>query len=126
MERLSKRSEKISVETQGGTAMANFVLLYSGGSMEEGEAEQAASMQAWGAWFGRLGSAVVDGGNPFTPRARSIASDGKVSDGPAGSLASGYSIIKADSLDAAVELARDCPVLRSGGQVTVYETLEVM
>ncbi len=35
--------------------MANFVLLYSGGSMPETEAEQAAVMQAWGAWFGQLG-----------------------------------------------------------------------
>src|SRR6266705_2582581 len=49
--------------------MANFVLLYSGGSMPETEAEQAAVMQAWGAWFGQLGSALVNGGNPFTPQA---------------------------------------------------------
>jgi len=50
--------------------MANFVLLYSGGSMPESEAERAAVMQAWGAWFGALGSAVVDGGNPFTAMAK--------------------------------------------------------
>jgi len=111
---------------EGETAMANFVLLYSGGSMPESEAEQAAVMQAWGAWFGGLGSAVVDGGNPFTTSAKSIASDGTVSDGPVGSMASGYSIIKADSLDAAVEAARRCPVLQSGGQITVYETFPVM
>ena len=28
--------------------MANFILLYSGGSMPEGQAEQAVAMQAWG------------------------------------------------------------------------------
>ena len=106
--------------------MANYLLLYSGGRMPESEAEQAAVMQAWGAWFGGLGSAVVDGGNPFTTSAKSIASDGTVSDGPVGSMASGYSIIKADSLDTAAELARGCPVLRSGGQVSVYETFPVM
>jgi hypothetical protein len=106
--------------------MANFLLLYNGGSMEGSEAEQAAAMQAWGAWFGRLGSAVVDGGNPFTPRAKRIASDGKVSDGPVGTPASGYSIIKADSLEAAVELATGCPVLQSGGQISVYETFQAM
>ena len=71
--------------------MANFVLLYSGGSMPETEAEQAAVMQAWMAWFGELGGAVVDAGNPFTPVAKSIASDGSVSEGPVGSMASGYS-----------------------------------
>jgi hypothetical protein len=106
--------------------MANFVLLYSGGSLPESEAERAAVNQAWMAWFGRLGSAVVDGGNPFTPKAKSIASNGTVSDGPVGSLASGYSIIKADSLDAAVEMARACPLLQSDGQISVYEVTQAM
>ena len=106
--------------------MANFVLLYTGGSMPETEAEQKAVMQAWMAWFGELGSALVDGGNPFTPMAKRIASDGTVSDGPVGTMASGYSIIKADSLNAAVEMARGCPVLQGGGQISVYETFPVM
>jgi len=106
--------------------MANFVLLYSGGSMPETEAEQAAVMQAWMAWFGELGSAVVDAGNPFTPVAKSIASDGSVSEGPVGSMASGYSIIMADSLDAAVQMAKRCPVLQGGAKISVFETFPVM
>jgi hypothetical protein len=106
--------------------MANFVLLYSGGSMPESEAERAAVLQAWGVWYGKLGAAVVDGGNPFTPMAKSIASNGRVSDGPVGTMATGYSIIKADSLDAAVAMAKACPVLTSGGQISVYETFPVM
>jgi hypothetical protein len=106
--------------------MANFVLLFSGGSMPASEAEQAAVLQAWGAWYGKLGSAVVDGGNPFTAKAKSIASNGTVSDGPVGTMASGYTIIKADSLEAAAGMAKDCPVLQSGGQISVYETYQVM
>jgi len=106
--------------------MANFLLLYSGGSMPETPAEQAEVMQVWGAWFGGLGSALVDGGNPFTPVAKSIASNGTVSDGPVGAMASGYSIIKADSLNAAVDTASHCPVLLGGAQITVYETFPVM
>jgi hypothetical protein len=69
---------------------------------------------------------VVDAGNPFTPSAKSISSDGAVQDGPVGTMATGYSILKADSLDAAVELARSCPVLQGGGRITVYETFQVM
>ena len=106
--------------------MANFVLLYTGGGMPETEAEQAAVMQAWGVWYGKLGSAVVDGGNPFTPVAKSLASNGTVSDGPVGTMATGYTIIKADSMDAAAEMAKGCPILQSGGQITVYETFPVM
>jgi hypothetical protein len=101
--------------------MANFVLLYSGGSMAQTEAERAAVMQAWGAWFGKLGSAVVDGGNPFTQVAKNVASNGKIGDGPIGTPATGYSIVKADSLAAAAEIAKGCPVLQGGGQITVYE-----
>ena len=106
--------------------MANFVLLYTGGSMAETPAEQEAVMQAWGAWFGSIGSALVDGGNPFTPVAKTISKGGKVSDGPVGTLATGYSIVKADSLVAAIELAKGCPHTASGGQISVYETYPVM
>ena len=106
--------------------MANFVLIYSGGSMPESKIEQAAVLQAWGAWYGKLGSAVVDGGDPFTPKTKRIARDGTVSDGPVGTLASGYSILKADSLGAAVEMAKSCPVLHGGGQISVYETFQAM
>jgi hypothetical protein len=105
--------------------MTDYVLLYRGGQMPESEEDQAASMKAWNAWFQELGSAVKDGGNPIMPGAsKTIAADGSVRDG-AGS-ASGYSILTAESLDAATELAKGCPVLQGGAEVEVYETLAVM
>jgi hypothetical protein len=106
--------------------MADYVLIYSRGSMPQTEAERSASMQAWRTWYGGLGSALVAPGNPFTPQARSIASDGTVSEGAVGTMASGYTVIKADSMDQAVDMAKKCPVLQTGGQVTVYETFKVM
>lgn len=107
--------------------MANFVLLYSGGSgMAPTDAQREAIMQAWGAWMGSLGSALVDGGNPFTPTAKNIASNGAVSNGPVGTMATGYSVIKAESLDDAVAKSKGCPVLQDGGQITIYEIHPVM
>lgn len=107
--------------------MANFVLLYSGGGgMAETESERAAIMQTWGAWFGKLGPALVDGGNPFAAVAKTVASDGSVKEGPVGAMATGYSIVKADTLEEAAGLAQDCPVLASGGEITVYETFPAM
>jgi hypothetical protein len=106
--------------------MTDYLLLYSGGSMPESEADQAVVMGAWDEWSKALGDAVVDLGNPFAPAAKSIASDGTVSDGPVGSMASGYSVLKADSLDEAVEMSRGCPVLQGGAQITVFETFSVM
>ncbi len=104
--------------------MANFLLTFHGGSMPEGEEAGAQVMQAWTEWFGALGDKLVDGGNP-TSGVKTIASDGSVTDG-ASNPPSGYSIIKADSLDEAVELAKGCPVLHGGASVVVAETFAVM
>ena len=106
--------------------MAKYVLLYSGGQMGATPAEQQKQLQAWGAWFGKLGKAVADAGNPFSDKVKTVASDGRVKDGPVGSRATGYSIVEAGSVDAAAELAKGCPVLASGGQITVYETFNAM
>jgi hypothetical protein len=106
--------------------MADYVLLYSGGKMPEGEAAQAAATKDWERWMSGVGSALVDAGNPFTGKAKGIATDGKVTDGANGTNANGYSIIQAESLNSAVELAKGCPVLKSGGKITVFETLDMM
>jgi hypothetical protein len=106
--------------------MATFVLLYSGGRMPEGEAETKRVMEAWGAWMGKYQSAIADPGNPFTPAAKTITADGRVSDGPVGEPATGYTVIKADSMDKAVEIAKECPVFLGGAKLSLYETVDVM
>jgi hypothetical protein len=93
--------------------------------MPETEEEQARVMKAWNDWYAELGPAIKDGGNPFTPAARTVASDGSVSDGAAGSPATGYTVVEADSLDIATGLAQGSPILQGGGSVTVYETFEM-
>ena len=103
--------------------MAKYVLIYQGGTAPEGEAAQKAVMDQWMAWFGSLGAAVVDVGAPFGP-AKTVASDGAVSDGTAAAL-TGYSIVDASSLDDAVAKAKGCPVLASGGIVEVYGTIDM-
>lgn len=100
--------------------MGKFVFAYQGGSAPQSPEEGEKVMAAWMGWFGSLGAAVLDGGNPFGS-SKVITSDGAVADGGAGSL-TGYSIITADSLDAAAGLAGGCPLLTSGGTVAVYET----
>jgi hypothetical protein len=101
--------------------MGKYLFAYRGGMMEDDEEKRQAAMQAWGAWFGTIGQAIVDPGNPF---GGSTAVTGNGS-GAAASKLTGYTVVKADSLDAASALAHDCPVLASGGSVDVYETIEV-
>jgi hypothetical protein len=104
--------------------MANYLLVFHGGSMPESPEGGAKVMQAWTDWFGTLGDKLVDAGNPVS-QVKTIAANGSVSDGGA-NPSSGYSVIKADSLDAAVALARGCPVLQGGASVEVAETFAVM
>ena len=102
--------------------MANFVFVYSGGKgVSEDEAERNEQYAQWGRWFEELGTAVVDGG-AATGTAKTVEPGGSVSEGGSRGL-TGYSIVSADSLDAAVELAKGCPVLEIGGTVDVYEAI---
>jgi hypothetical protein len=110
-------------QTGDSIDMANYLLTYYGGGMPGSPEEQAQVMQAWTAWFGKLGDALVDGGNP-TSRSRAISPDGSVMD--ATQAPTGYSIIKADDLDAAVTAAKGCPVFSSGATVVVSETFPAM
>jgi hypothetical protein len=98
--------------------MAKYVLVYQGGAMAETEAAQQAAMAAWGKWFESLGAAVVDGGAPFGPSAA-------VGGGGARTGLTGYSILAAADLAAAVQLAEGCPIVGDGGSVDVYETIDV-
>jgi hypothetical protein len=100
--------------------MTTYLLAYKGGRMAETEVEQQEQMAAWGAWFGSLGEAVVDGGNPFAG-SLSVSGDGTAEG--AGSGLGGYSVLRADSLAAAADLAKGCPLIGGGGTVDVYETI---
>ena len=61
--------------------MAEYVLLYTGGGMPETEEEQAKVMAAWDTWYKQIGGGLKDGGNPFGPAAKTVASDGSVGGG---------------------------------------------
>ena len=55
--------------------MNNYLLLYVGGGMPANDAEVKAVTKEWEVWFGKLGSALVDAGNPFTPVAKTVGND---------------------------------------------------
>jgi hypothetical protein len=78
-----------------------------------GYAGSAKAADAWNAWFDSLGGNLADRGNPVF--ARRMLGD------CTGTELGGYTLVTADDLDAAVELARDCPMLAAGGAVEVGE-----
>ena len=97
--------------------MGKYVYLYTGGGMPESEEEGARVMAAWNAFLGGIGDKLVDMGTPFGA-SKSVKGNGT-------SGATGYSIVTAGSLDDAVSMAKGCPIFERGGDVEVYETVEM-
>jgi len=105
------------ISVEGGVKpVKNFVYLYIGGEMPKNAAEGKKVMAAWEAWFREIGDSVVDMGAPFGER-KSIGA-------PGASKATGYTVVKAADLKAAVALAQNCPV--GNGTLEVLETMPQM
>ena len=102
--------------------MAKYLFVYHGGKAPTSAAEGQAAMAAWGAWFGSMGAAVLDGGNPVG-KSNTVHGGGAVTDDGGANPVSGYSLINAATLSDALALAKGCPVLAGGGSVEVAEAL---
>ena len=105
--------------------MAKYMVIYTGGmGMAADPDERQRIMDEWGAWYGKMGAAIVDGGAPFAD-SKHLAGSG-IEDGPLGDTpATGYTVIEADSLDAAASACADHPHLNHGGQVQVFTCIDV-
>ncbi len=103
--------------------MSNYIIAYHGGKKPESSDEGAKHMAKWKAWVGGLGDAVVNPGTPLG-KSRIVSSDG-VSDNGGSNPLSGFSVVKADSMDAALEMAKECPFLELGGTLEVAEMMEM-
>ena len=103
--------------------MAEYIIAYHGGKKPESPEEGAKHMAKWKAWVGDLGDAVVNPGTPLGP-SKTVSSDGVSDDGGPNPL-SGFSIVKADSMDAAIEMAKACPTLDLDGTLEVAQVMKM-
>ena len=103
--------------------MANCIIAYHGGKKPETPEEGARHKAKWQAWVVGLGDAAVNPGTPLG-KSRMVSSAGISEDGGPNAM-SGFSIVKADSMDAALELALGCPFLETGGTLEVAELMEM-
>jgi len=107
--------------------MAKFLFIYRGGDckMEDMSPEQMQQvMQVWNDWIqgGMEAGWLIDGGDALMSGGQVVNPDLTVTDGPfaeAKELVGGYSMVQADSIEAAAELAKTCPVPPNGGSVEV-------
>ena len=102
--------------------MSNYVFAYHGGKKPESPEEGAKHMAKWKAWIAGLGDAVVNPGTPLG-MSKTVSSSGVSDDGGSNPL-NGFSIVKADSMDAALEMAKGCPYLDIG-TIEVAEVKEM-
>ena len=91
--------------------MPDYLFAYHKGEEPASPEAGAESMARWQAWVAELGAAMVDPGTPLGPSHR-IAAAGAAEEG--GSPLIGFSVVRADDLEAALRLARACPYLEMG------------
>lgn len=103
--------------------MSKYIFVYHGGRKPDQPDEVEKVMAKWMAWFQDIGEAVVDGGNP-AGMSKTVSASGVADDGGSNPI-SGYSLVAADSIDAAVSMAKGCPILADGGTVEVAEAMEM-
>ena len=102
--------------------MPTFLITYHGGGGPPATPEaRDQMMSAFMAWAGSVGDDMIDPGAPLGP-SKVVTSDG-VTDGTPGDGADGYTVIKADSLDAAVKHAERHPFVGRGGSLRVSEAV---
>jgi len=103
--------------------MSIYVFSYHGGKKPESPEEGAKYIAKSKAWVRGLGDALVNPGTPLG-KPKTISSGG-VSDDGGSNPVSGFSIVKADSMDAALEMAKACPFLDLGGTLEVAKVMKM-
>ena len=87
------------------------------------EEEGAKHFQKYREWLGSLGDALISSANPLKDT-NVITPDRNVASGSTTEI-SGFTVIQADTMQIAVELARSCPFLEIGGTLEVSEMMRM-
>lgn len=103
--------------------MKQFVLVYLGGNQPASPDEANAHFAKYSEWLTALGDSVVVPTIPLKDT-KTVSSEGEVKEGGS-SLMSGFTIIKAESLDDALVIAQNCPFLEIGGSLEVSEFMQM-
>ena len=103
--------------------MSDYIFAYHGGDKPESPEAGAEMMAKWKAWLDGLGDAVVNPGTPLG-MSKTVSASGVADDGGSNPLM-GFSVIKAETMDAALEMAKSCPSVDMNGTIEVAEMMEM-
>ncbi|MFZ0452257.1 MAG: YciI family protein [Ignavibacteriaceae bacterium] len=109
--------------------MKQFLLVFRGeyGNVPKENREAFKDVaKKWQDWINKLSSERkwVAAGTQLSPEGKVVKPDGLVTDGPyteTKEVLMSYCTIKADSIEDAVELSKDCPHLIIGGSIEIRE-----
>lgn len=108
--------------------MKDFLLVFRRDVKEDIEQMSPEQMQAWMKlwmdWLGGLGAQnkLTSPGNRLASNGQVLRGNNVVTNGPYVEIKEalgGYSIIKAETIEEATELAKGCPILTVGGSVEI-------
>ncbi len=103
--------------------MKQFVLVYLGGDHPSNPEEAKKHFEKYIGWLSSLGDAVVIPTIPLKDTT-TVSPDGTTREGGSSAM-SGFSIIKADSMEAALSIAQECPFLEIDGSLEVSEMMQM-
>ena len=105
--------------------MPKYIIAYKGGAKKPSTKEEgAAHMKKWQSWMAGLGDAILNA--PGTPLGKSmLVSPSGVSEDAGANALEGYLLVKADDMDAALEIAKSDPYVSMGGTIEVAQIMEM-
>ncbi|MEH6578576.1 MAG: YciI family protein [Amphritea sp.] len=103
--------------------MPQFIIVYLGGEQPSSPEEGKQHFAKYKEWLSSLGDSAVSPANPLK-HTNTVNPDGTVTHGGT-TLMSGYTVIDAESMDAALAIAKACPFLEIGGSLEVSELMQM-
>ncbi len=103
--------------------MVNFMIAYYGGNQPSSKEEGIAQMGKWKAWLEGLGENVINPGTPLM--STKIVTSRDVQDENDPNAMNGFVVVKAESIEAAIEIAKSDPFLENGGTLRVSQMMEM-
>lgn len=103
--------------------MPQYMITYLGGNTPSTPEEGQQHFAKYKTWLASLGDAAVSPANPLKDTC-TVAPDGSVTSGSITSM-SGFTVVEANSLEAALEMAKTCPFLEIGGSLEVSQLMQM-
>jgi hypothetical protein len=103
--------------------MPDFMIAYYGGNQPSSKEEGMAQMNKWNAWIEGLGETIINSGTPLM--GTKIVTSSNVQDDNDPNSMKGFAVIKAQNIEAAIEIAKSDPFLDIDGTIRVSQMMEM-